>query len=295
MKALNKTDVFWIGRLVDDYPLMRWFVKRFSKQFNKFYYGVNHTMEEYNVRNYCMPECYAFPDLIKEDLKDYNFELFDVNTRWSYREWRDQTFNEFLSRSTSEYIFHLDTDCWIDPNYIDLLSTMDEFNFNVLCSFKSNRLWPFLLTSRKLIDRTSRDFTTSTCRAAVIAPFDDSDGLKSAIKVIWDGDGDHGDKMMKELLEVTDYKGWRFYEKEGVEFIHYAGRTTFHNCLRSVMTNKAYMFGEKPVHEILLSQKDVHSAYLNKIKDTGVTLFDPYVKEMDFFFQNRDTLPVFLP
>ena len=282
MNAFKKTDCFWIGRLVDEWPLMRSFIKRNCDKFNKFYYVINYTTDQFYNRSYYTKEYYEYPELIKDDLKSYNFEIIYLNTDYSEREWRDQCFNEFLKKSDAEYIYHLDPDMYVDQNYIDYLSRLDYFDFDILCPIWSDRIWPFLFCSRYLIDKTTRDFTTNTVRTCCsLEKYKNTKNLKeSCYKRPELGlHGDHGDKLIEELLELTNFKGWKFYQTEGVECIHYAGRTNFHKCIYDVIYKKF----NPDINTLISSQRETHKNYLNKIKETGINLFDNYINECSHF------------
>ncbi len=296
MNDLKKTDCFWLSRSVDDWPLVRYFLNKNYDKFNKFYYVVNyysHQLEDDFKKKYRTSEYYDYPELIKNDLQDYNFEIIYVcNDTNSTRDWRDQCFNEFLKKSNSEYIFHLDGDQYIDPNYIDYLFEMDKFDFNVLCPIWRARLWPFLLTSRYLIDKTTRDFSARARHNIEfnLEMYKRTKNLKVSCKDVGEiRPGDHGDTLMKDLLEITEYDGWKFYQTEHIDniSIHYEGRTSFHDTLYMVSNNICEDV-KSIKHQFEEGPKKVHLDYVNKIKETGINLFDIYTKELSYFLENYD-------
>lgn len=296
MSIFKKTDCLWIGQLTFDWPLMRNFIKYNHDKFNKFYYVVNYTTHQINEMPYYTREYYNHHELIKKDLGKYNFEIVYVNTDFSMRDWRDQCFNEFLKNSTAEYIYHLDPDMYVDQQYLDILSNLNKFDFDILCPIWAGRIWPFLFSSRELIDKTTRDFTTKTVRTLINESlYKETKNLKESCykpnKL--DRHGDHGDKLIEELLILTNYSGWKFYQMEQIECIHYAGRTNYHYCLHDIIKNginKSEFFDLKSRKTILSSQKKTHLDYLNKIKKTEINLFDFYAKECDYFYKNYDNL-----
>ena len=297
MNDLKKTDCFWVSRPIDDWPFVRDFVKKNHNKFNKFYYVNNYNtfQLEGNYRNnWRTPEYYDYPELIKNDLQSYNFEIIDVCTDTnSVRDWRDQCFNEFLKKSDSEYIFHLDADQYINQDYINNLSEIDNFDFKVLCPIWGRRFWPFLLTSRCLIDKTTRDFSAGTKNNIIIdhEMYQSTKNLKLSCKDVSDIKvGDHGDKLMRELLEITDYDGWKFYQTEYTEniSIHYQGRTSFQDILFQVSNNSLYDDINLIKHQFEPDPKKLHLDYINKIKEIGINLFYNYTKEVSYFLENYD-------
>lgn len=295
MNTFKKTDCFWIGRLVDEWPLMRHFVKNNYKNFNKFYYVINFTHDSYENRKFYTEEYYQYPELIKDDLKNYNFEMIYVNTEYSHRDWRDQCFNEFLKKSDSEYIYHLDPDMYIDQNYIDSLSKKENLDFKILCPIWGERIWPFLFCSRNLLDKTTRDFSSRTYKTHINESlYKQTKQLKESCykRVDLKFDGDHGDKLIEELLEITNFEGWKFYQEDDVECIHYGGTTNFHFNLFDLIKNgndfTDLSFESRKA--ILANQKQIHLQYLNKIKKLNIDLFDTYKKECEFFYNNFDKL-----
>jgi len=296
MNIFKKTDCFWIGRLVDEWPLMRSFIKKNHNKFNKFYYVINYTTDSFSNREFYNDEYFQYPNKIKEDLKDYNFEIIYINTDYSIRDWRDQCFNEFLKRSDAEYIYHLDPDMYIDQSYIDKLSELEQFNFEILCPIWAERIWPFLFCSRKLIDKTTRDFTTRTIKIHLNESlYRETKNLQESCykRVDLLFDGDHGDKLINELLYLTNFKGWKFYQEENVECIHYGGRTNYHRNLYDLIKNgedKTQTVNLETRKTILSSQKQIHLNYLDKIKKSNINLFDTYIKECNFFYENYEEL-----
>ncbi len=289
MTPFKKTDLFWLGRIVDDFPLMRWFIKKNKDLFNKFYYVVNYRSHEYpNKEN-------SYIDLIKNDLKDCNFEMVMLNTEYSIRDWRDQSFNEFLRNSNSEYIFHMDPDVYIDQSYIEYLSTQTRLNFDVLSPVWGNRIWPFVFTKRELIDKTTRDFSPHTYRYLIdINQYNKTGNLKQSCTLHSDFHGDHGDRLVYELLNLTDFNGWELLQNGKIECIHYNGRCNYHTCLTDLVNNpggsKMAAFNDSDRKVILSSQKEIHRNYLNKMKDLGINLFDRYQFECKVFFEKYDGL-----
>ncbi len=290
INVFKNTDCFWVGQLAYDWPLMRYFIKKNHTRFNKFYYVVNYTTDIFNNRPDIFQHTQDHVDMIREDLKNYNFEIIYINTDYSCRDWRDQCFNEFLKKSRSEYIFHLDPDVYIEQEYIEHLSTLSEFDFRILCPRWGSRIWPFLFASRNDIDQTSRDFTTNTiCSNFIESIYNKTQNLKLSCDGIRHN-GDHGDKLILELLELTNFSGWKFFQDDDVVCKHYNGRTYYHMFLQRRMHGLVHESDNATSHTILTSQRYLHIQYLERISNLNINLFDFYKDECKFFYENEDLL-----
>lgn len=291
MNIINNTDCFWIGQLAFDWPIMRYFIKKNHNRFNKCYYVVNYTTQILDTRPNIFQYTQDHVDMIQADLSTCNFEIIYVNVDYSCRDWRDQCFNEFLKKSQSEYIFHLDPDLYIGQEYIDYMSTLSKIDFRVLCPRWGNRIWPFLFASRNDIDRTSRDFTTSTmCVNFIEDVYNKTQNLKLACDGVQFSTGDHGDKLILELLELTNFLGWKFFQDENVVCEHYNGRTFYHRFLQKVMRGLIDESEKECIRTILTSQRHVHMKYLERISMLNINLFDFYKDENKFFYENEEII-----
>lgn len=296
---MKNTDVFWINTAAHDFPFVRWFIKKNSHMFNKFFFIFNYLSEYRGYRKVGNNDFYTeshfdYVNKIKDDLSNYNVEFVFINTQYSSRDWRDQCFNEFLYRSNSKYILHLDPDQYIDNSFFENIHKKTYIDFNVLCPVWGNRIWPFLWTRRELLDKTTRDFTSSTIRVEFNREiFIKTGDLKSSCVKDISNKGDHGDKLIFELLELTDYTNWMFYP-EDIECIHYTTRTCYHDFIFDFMR-----YGKLECHPALdltsrnsfiSTLKSSHLEYLNKISSLDINLFDTYKKEREFFIDNYDVL-----
>lgn len=142
-----KPDVVVVWPKDTDFPLFRYNLRRFREYFDKVLIAVsdNGTLENYT-------------DFFHQELSDIA-QLKTIPVVDGTKDWRNVAINIMLEKSTASHVLFIEPDFLVrDERFFEVLLNVNEYDF--LYYDESGRMHPAcLLTSRDLIDKTTKDFS----------------------------------------------------------------------------------------------------------------------------------------